>query len=332
MCGIVGLCLRNGGINEDEIGVLRDSMEHRGPDDAGFWMDPQRRIGLAHRRLSVIDLSTAGHQPMQNEDGSIILVFNGEIYNFRELREQLKEKGHVFRSTSDSEVIIRSYEEWGDRGIGKLNGMFAFAILDRRCRRLVLARDRFGEKPLYYYREGDTLLFASELKAIEAYPSFPRRVRHDLLSRYFTFGNIPSPDSIYQSVFKLPPAHYMVVDTESFECSIESYWQGMETALGGATSTDDFETIVSRTERDLSDSINMRLVADVPVGAFLSGGVDSSLVVSIASRLKADLKTFSIGFKDAEHDEAPYARAIADHLGCDHFEHYISEGLCCTNQ
>ena len=319
MCGIVGLCLRNGGIDEGEICVLRDSMEHRGPDDAGFWVDPQGRIGLAHRRLSIIDLSAAGHQPMLNQDESVVLIFNGEIYNFQDLKKELQERGHTFRSLSDSEIIIRTYEEWGEEGISGLDGMFAFALLDRPSRRLVLARDRFGEKPLYYYTEGDTFLFASELKAIEAYPSFPRRVQHDLLSLYFTFGNIPSPNSIYQHVFKLPAAHYMVVDTESLEFSVAPYWQGMETALDGDTSREDIETVVSRVERDLGESIKRRLIADVPVGAFLSGGVDSSLVVSMASRFKANLKTFSIGFEDAEHDEAPYARAIANRLGCEHF-------------
>jgi asparagine synthase (glutamine-hydrolysing) len=323
MCGIVGVVKANGGVDVDVLTDFKDVLTHRGPDDSGIWIDEQHRIGLGHRRLSIIDLSVAGRQPMANADESIVIVFNGEIYNFLELRRTLQEKGCVFCSNSDTEVIIHAYEQWGTDAFSKLNGMFSFALLDQNRRRLIIARDRFGEKPLYYYNEGQTFLFASELKALEAYPGFSSSVAHDQLSLFFLFGYMPTPRSIYDNVYKLSPAHFLVLDTESLQCEVRPYWRGMEETLCAPACGDDRETAVSRVEKELLSSIEMRLIADVPVGAFLSGGVDSSLIVSMAAQMVSKLKTFSVGFDSQKENEAPYAKEIARYLGCDHHELYV---------
>jgi len=323
MCGIVGAIEADGGIDAGVLSDFRDVLTHRGPDDAGLWLDDCRRIGLGHRRLSIIDLSDGGRQPMTNADESVVLIFNGEIYNFRALCSDLQEKGYIFRSSSDTEVIIHAYEEWGIDFLSKLNGMFSFALFDVLRRRLIIARDRFGEKPLYYYSEGRTFLFASELKALEAYPGFPGRIAYEQLSLFSLFGYVSTPSSIYENVYKLPPAHFLELDTESLEFVVRPYWQGMEETLSVPVCKDDRATAVERMEGELLRSIEMRMVSDVPIGAFLSGGVDSSLIVSMASRMTANFKTFSIGFESKKENEAPFAKQIARYLECDHHELYV---------
>jgi asparagine synthase (glutamine-hydrolysing) len=323
MCGIVGILRNSRAIEESELTVMRERLVHRGPDDAGLWIHPEGRVGLAHRRLSIIDLSEAGHQPMQSRDGNLVLVYNGEIYNFQELRTELEEKGYCFDSRTDTEVILHAYQEWGVEAIRRFNGMFAFALYDRRTEQLLLARDRFGEKPLYYCQRDGCFLFASELKALTAHLNFVPTLVPEVLPLYLIFGYIPYPHTIFEHTAKLPPAHYMLVDIPSQECRLESYWEPL-TLLGVGDRGEGIEQVVDRLDELLREAVRRRLVADVPVGAFLSGGVDSSLIVSIMADMKSDLKTFSIGFWDEEYDEAPYAKEIARHLGCDHYEHYIT--------
>ena len=320
MCGIAGVVKTMDRIDQDELVRMRDALEHRGPDDQGIWMGEDGLVGLAHRRLSIIDLSEAGHQPMVNDDGTLVLVFNGEIYNFQELRQDLEGRGHVFRSQTDSEVILHAYEEWGTAAVAKLNGMFAFSLYDRTRRQIVLARDRFGEKPLYYALDGGGFYFASELKALRACGSLSVTVDRDRLHPYLVFGYIPYPHTIFESVLKLPPASMAVVDIDSLQCAVTSYWQLQGDNGAGP---EDLEEAVTHLDGLFAEAVGMRLVADVPVGAFLSGGIDSSLVISAMTRHAAKVKTFAIGFWDDEYDEAPYAKVIAEHLGCEHREYYV---------
>ena len=320
MCGIAGMVRTNGRVEQDELVRMRDSLEHRGPDDQGVWIGEEGRVGLAHRRLSIIDLSAAGRQPMSSDDGVLTLVFNGEIYNFRELRRTLEEQGHAFRSQTDSEVILHAYEQWGTGAVEKLNGMFAFALYDHERRRVLLARDRFGEKPLYYAVDGGGFYFASELKALRACSGLSLNIDRDRLYPYLVFGYTPYPHTIFEKVLKLPPATMAVVNVDSLECTVTGYW---DLQAGGGEDTRNFEEAVDRMDELFSEAVGMRLIADVPVGAFLSGGVDSSLIVSAMTRHQAKVKTFAIGFWDDEYDEAPYAKAIASHLGCEHREYYV---------
>ena len=319
MCGIVGVVDARGPIDIDALHRARDALTHRGPDDAGVWTDDERGVGLAHRRLSIIDLSPKGRQPMANADGSLVLVFNGEIYNFQALRGELQALGHSFFSTSDTEVILRAYEEWALDAIPRLNGMFALALYDRRRSQLVLARDRFGEKPMYYTDTGTSFAFASEIKALAALPGIALRMDPDLLRPYLVFGHMPYPDTAFRGIGKLPPAHVLVLELASWQTRSYYYWD-MAEAPPQETGAD----AVDRLDALVTESVRLRLVADVPVGAFLSGGVDSSLIAGVMSRLQAQVTTFSIGFAEGGYDEAPHARAVADHLGCDHYEHYVT--------
>jgi len=320
MCGIAGLHVLDGEIDRDELLSMRDRQTHRGPDDAGLWIGRRGKLGLAHRRLSIIDLSDAGHQPMISEDGMRVLAFNGEIYNFRQLREELRAEGHQFSSSSDTEVVLRSYEAWGIAALERFNGMFAFALYDERSEKLFIARDRFGEKPLYYSRRNGRFLFASELKALSVAAGFSSCLAQQQLHLYLTFGYIPYPHTIFEDIFKLPPAHVLCVDMHSQDIEVRPYWDLAKTRAHSLPSGQ----VVDELEQGLATAVRERLVADVPVGAFLSGGIDSSLVVSMIAREKTLLKTFSVGFKEGPYDEAPHARRIAEYLGCEHYEHYVS--------
>ena len=323
MCGIVGVCARKGGIEEGDLARMRDTLSHRGPDDKGLWIDNDRRVGLAHRRLSIIDLSVAGHQPMISDSGGSVLSYNGEIYNFVELREELEEKGCRFKSRSDTEVILHAYGLWGIDAIRKLNGMFAFALYDQKKKQIIFARDRFGEKPLYYYVNRDLLIFASELKAIKSHPRFSASIASDLVLPYVVWGNFPCPGTVFEHTKKLPPAHYLIYDIETHDCNTVRYWQPAEYV--GSCPRVSLSEAVERLDPLLTDAVAKRLVADVPVGAFLSGGIDSSLIVAVISRLVDNLKTFTIGFAEAEFNEAPFAKKIAEHLGTEHYEYYVSQ-------
>jgi asparagine synthase (glutamine-hydrolysing) len=290
-------------------------MVHRGPDDQGVFMHPLGQIGM--RRLAIIDLST-GHQPIHNEDRSIWIVFNGEIYNFRELRTELQQLGHTFYTDSDTECIVHAYEAFGDDCFKRLRGMFAIAILDLRRQRLVLARDRLGKKPLYHTTLADgTLAFASELKCLMPVPGFRAQARPSptAIRDFFALGYIPAPQTIYEGVHKLPPAHVLVA--EGGRTTMHRYWE----PVFDPKWTDDEPTLKARLAHELEDAVRARLVSDVPFGAFLSGGIDSSVVATLMARnMSQPVKTFSIGFREDAFNELPAARAVAQHIGADHHE------------
>jgi asparagine synthase (glutamine-hydrolysing) len=314
MCGIAGILSRDERpVTSDELSSMCAAMVHRGPDDEGAYLGPG--VGLAMRRLSIIDLAT-GHQPVSNEDGSVWVVLNGEIYNYRELRRDLEHRGHRFSTATDTEVIVHLYEDCGARCVEKLRGMFAFAVWDEGRRELLLARDRLGIKPLYYGEVGGRLVFASELKSILALDEVPRRLDWGAVSHLFAFQTTPRDQSIVHGIQKLEPAHVLVASPEGRPC-LRRYWDVT------------FEPDWTRTEADfveelrelLEESVRLHLVSDVPLGAFLSGGVDSSAVVGLMSRLTTEpVKTFSIGFDDADYDELDHARLVARTFGTDHKE------------
>ncbi|MBI4847203.1 MAG: asparagine synthase (glutamine-hydrolyzing) [Nitrospirae bacterium] len=318
MCGILGI-FDNKRLNEGLLIQMRDTLVHRGPDDSGIWISLDKRIGLAHRRLSIIDLSEAGRQPMSDDEGRIWLTFNGEVYNFAEIREGLIDKGYKFKSHTDTEVIINAYKEWGTECLNKFNGMFAFGIYDDKKKIFFLARDRTGKKPLYYLSDGtgSRFYFASEIKAILE----DRRVSKELdlksLNCFFTYGYIPGEGSIFKGIMKLPPANALVYSIDTGQIKIWSYWDPPNLSDNSASEAELLEEL----EVLLQDSVKMRMVSDVPLGAFLSGGVDSSLIVAMMSRV-ADkpVKTFSIGFEDNAFNELPYARIVANHFGTEHHE------------
>jgi asparagine synthase (glutamine-hydrolysing) len=317
MCGIVGVAgeVR---IGRDTLTAMRDAMHHRGPDDEGVWWSEDGRVGLGHRRLAIIDLSTAGRQPMTDAGGTLQIVFNGEIYNYLELRRELEALGHQFFTQSDTEVILQAYLEWDTECLPRLNGMFAFALFDIRKQRLLLARDPAGEKPLFYRTEGGALTFASELKALLADPTCPREMEPSALDAYLAFGYVPGGGCILRGVEKLPQGHALVFDVRSGAKRMWAYWTLPVSAPSGATD----EELLEELDSLLADSVRLRLIADVPVGVMLSGGVDSSLVAAMASRVSSRrIKTFNISFPGhGSFDEAPYARAVARHFDTEHVE------------
>lgn len=314
-------------------------LAHRGPDDEGMvfirgdkYLEVKNHneipghendfeIGLGHRRLSIIDLSETGHQPMCNEDASVWIVFNGEIYNFQEIKERLEKKGHLFKSKSDTEVILHSYEEWGVECLSHFCGMFAFAIWDSRLQQLFMARDRLGEKPLVYFRQNGHFAFASEIKALLQVPDVERKVNDTAIHHYLTYQYVPSPDTIFEGMQKLPPAHYLLYDRDG-NLKIERYWK---LHFNSTHQTyPDLQELNDRIRTELEESVRLRLISDVPLGAFLSGGVDSSLIVGIMARLsEKPVKTFSIGFEEKEFDELSYARIVADHFSTEHHEFIV---------
>ncbi len=312
MCGICGILSLDG--TRPDVTLVRqmaDSIRHRGPDGDGFYSDAA--IALGHRRLSIIDLAT-GDQPIFNEDDSIAIVFNGEIYNYRELREDLVGKGHTFRTTGDTEVIVHLYEEQGIDCVRELNGMFAFAIWDAPRQQLFLARDPLGEKPLYYANTGRQFLFASELKALLRVGQLPREIEPAALDDYLAYGYVPAPRTIFGSMSKLPAAHRLVIRGGGIDLS--RYWYPWsDTRLD--VSEDDAAREVMRL---LADAVHLRLRSDVPVGAFLSGGVDSSLIVALAAQQNSGLQTFSVRINELGFDESPYARLVAERCHTDHHE------------
>jgi len=319
MCGIIGTTSSHAVADREWLCAGRDSLRHRGPDDGGEWWSTDGRVGLGHRRLAIIDLSAAGHQPMQ--DGELCIVFNGEIYNFAELRQELVAKGHAFRSRSDTEVILVAYREWGTDCLSRLNGMFAFALYDGRQRRLFMARDRVGEKPLFYALANGTLRFASELKALMADPTMPRRIDLEALDCYLAMGFVPGERCMLQGVKKLPPAHALVFNLENGQSRLWRYWQLPELDASAAAGLADEVELLDELEALLEDAVRRQLVADVPVGVLLSGGVDSSLVTAMAVRATPRVKTFTIRFPGyGSYDETEHARLIARHFGTEHME------------
>jgi asparagine synthase (glutamine-hydrolysing) len=299
-------------------------LAHRGPDDAGLFFDNDHGIGLGHRRLSIIDLTPAGHQPMTCDDGNAVIVYNGEIYNFSDIKKELIGFGHQFRGTSDTEVILHAYLEWGTACLERFAGMFALALWDRSRHRLFLARDRMGIKPLYYYYRNGTLLFASELKALMAFKVFPRTIDDAALSLYLHYQYVPAPRTIFQDTYKLLPGNYLVFQEGA--SVLHAYWRAPDYDPAVEISYDE-SAYADELDRLLTRAVSDQLVSDVPVGALLSGGIDSSLVAALMQKSSnRAIRTFSIGFSDKQFNEAPWAARIAAHLGTQHTEMYVEPG------
>ena len=310
---------------------MTDTIKHRGPDDEGWWLDNQTGIALGHRRLSIIDLSPTGHQPMVSENGRFVIAYNGEIYNYRELRRELTrlDSPPSFRGTSDTEVMLAAFECWGIvSSLKRFIGMFAFALWDRKDRLLYLARDRLGEKPLYYGWAGDHFIFGSELKSLQKHPRWQGRLNRDAVALLMRYAYIPAPFSIYQDVYKLPPATLLKLSADRLrDPQFTEYWSLRETSE--LNINDPFvgseSEAIDELERHLKKAVKRQMIADVPLGAFLSGGIDSSTIVALMQAESVQpVKTFSIGFHEGEYDEAPYAKAVADHLGTEHVELYVT--------
>lgn len=309
---------------------MAGTLQHRGPDDAGAWIDPQAGIALGHQRLSIIDLSAEGHQPMASVSGRYVIAFNGEIYNFQDLRKDLHDQVPTWRGHSDTEVMLAAFEHWGvEKSLQRFNGMFAFALWDRDERLLHLARDRLGEKPLYYGWMGQTLLFGSELKALRAHPDWRGEVDRNALAAYLRHSYVPAPHSIYRGISKLPPGTYLTVSTDQRASmpAPSTYWSMQRAAEAGVSSPLQLgeEAAIDELERLLLDAVKLRMVADVPVGVFLSGGVDSSTVVALMqAQSQKPVKSFSIGFNEEGYNEAQFAKQVARHLHTDHTELYVT--------
>jgi asparagine synthase (glutamine-hydrolysing) len=329
MCGITGLVYhdRYRAVSQGELQRMCDALVHRGPDDEGFFRAGP--VGLGVRRLSIIDLVT-GHQPITNEDGRIWVVLNGEIYNYLELRKDLEQKGHRFSTQTDTEAIVHAYEEYGEDCVNRFNGMFAFAIWDGHQERLLLARDRLGVKPLYYFVNERCLLFGSEPKALLQYPEMPKAINLEALDSYLTFEYIPAPLSIFQGVRKVLPGHLLVL--QHGKVRGRRYWELTDARVH------EREDELSHAFYDLlQDAVRLRLISDVPLGAFLSGGLDSSTIVCLMSEIMdRPVKTFSIGFDDPSYNELSYARAVAQYFGTEHYEatlhpdvvHLVTDLVC----
>jgi asparagine synthase (glutamine-hydrolysing) len=317
MCGIVGICGSESIEDEAMFLSMRNTLLHRGPDDAGFWTSSNRTVMLGHTRLAIIDLTPAGHQPMSDTNQCFTIVFNGEIYNYIELRDELLLLGHHFRTQSDTEVILEAYRRWGEHCVEHFNGMFAFVIYDTKQDILFAARDRTGEKPFFYGFDGHTLIFASELKALMQYPTQKRVLDLEAMNFYLTYGYIPWDRCILQGIQKLPQGHTLLFKRQSNSISIRRYWSLPEPDI---IEQCDVQNLIFEYKTLLTDAVRRQLVADVPVGILLSGGVDSSLITAIASHVSVKpVKTFTISFPEhAGYNEDAYAQIVADHFGTEH--------------
>ena len=332
MCGISGYLTLPRSRSSDqmttEVTRMTDAIVLRGPDDSGAWVDADCGIALGHRRLSILDLSPLGHQPMSSADGRYVIVFNGEIYNFQQLRAELEPHGHTWRGHSDTEVMLAAFLQWGVvEATRRFNGMFAFALWDKQEHALHLGRDRMGEKPLYYGWLGDTFIFASELKAIRQFPGFDAAINRDALCSQLRFNYIPDPQCIYQGFHKLPPASLLSLQTAQDKPEPKLYWSLREVIEHGVdhpfTGTE--KEAIDTFEALLKESVAMRMISDVPLGAFLSGGVDSSLIVALMqAQSSRPVRTFTIGFDVPEYNEAQFAKEVANHLRTDHTEMYVT--------
>lgn len=322
MCGIVGFCDCNNKADRGVLISMRDALTHRGPDDKGEYIDEKNNIGLAHARLSILDVSSLGRQPMSNDKGTVWVTYNGELYNFKEIRQELIQQGYSFKSNSDTEVLIKAYEQWGIDCIHKFIGMFAIALWDSREKKLFLIRDRAGVKPLYYYHNNGLLLFASELKALHEHPKFPKEIDYRVLPTYLKYGFISNPRTIFKDTNCVRPGHYVCFEDHTI--NEVKYWDILDHYLKDKLTHSEYE-ITEQLEEMLIDSFKYRMVSDVPVGVFLSGGVDSSIVTALLQKnMSSKLKTFSIGFYEDKYNEACHAKRIADYLGTDHTEYYVS--------
>lgn len=337
MCGIAGTL--GGSLSPNDFGKILEqagnTIAHRGPDDMGIWFDKETAIGFVHRRLSIIDLSPAGHQPMLSVTGRFVIIFNGEIYNHLDLRNELEKSGNAprWRGHSDTESLLAAFECWDiEVTLKKTVGMFAIALWDKKERKLFLMRDRMGEKPMYYGYFDDRLLFGSELKALRQLPGFKSEINRDVLSLLFRHNYIPAPYSIYTNVFKLMPGSFIEFSSETLRLrqrpEPKIYWSATEIALDAVKNPIKFSSdneAINALESKLIQSISGQMMSDVPLGAFLSGGIDSSTIVALMQRQSSSaIKTFSIGFKEEDYDEAVFAREVAKHLGTSHTELYVS--------
>jgi asparagine synthase (glutamine-hydrolysing) len=317
MCGILAILNFDpeNQVDEPLLRQMTDTMAHRGPDDAGYWVNGP--VGLGNRRLAIIDLSPSGHQPMNNENGTLWITYNGEIYNFKELRRELEMKGHSFQSHTDTEVVLYAYEEWGTDCLSRFNGMWAFALWDNRRRCLFVARDRLGIKPLVYYHDPKRFICASEIKGIITDRTVPKEIEPESLHHYLSLMNIPAPFTIYKGIRKLRPGHYLLIQDGRIEDRV--YWDlpmGEEVSEGRRIILENLETC-------LQDSVKRRMISDVPLGVFLSGGVDSSLISALAAKVmsKEPLRTFTVSFQGmGNYDESVWARQVANHIDSDHHE------------
>ncbi len=333
MCGIAGFWNTKPGSASELKAIacqMAERLVHRGPDDAGVWMDPAVGLALSFRRLAIFDVSPSGHQPMVSRSGRYVIVFNGEVYNFHELRKELESHGHVFRSQSDTEVILAAVTQWGlEPAVARFVGMFAFALWDRQHRNLHLVRDRLGIKPLYYGWTAATFFFASEPRALRAYPGWTPEINRDALALHMRYSYIPQPHSIYRGIYKLPPGCIWTIHSGGPRGSgtPRPYWSAKEVAEGGAQSPlrCSHPELIERLDHLLRDAVRLRMRADVPLGAFLSGGVDSSTVAALMQAQSGrPIKTYTIGFHENEYDEARYASLVARHLGTTHTEFYVT--------
>ncbi len=334
MCGITGFLTSPSDGAELQVRVTRmaDELVHRGPDDSGVWVDAETGIALGFRRLAILDLSPAGHQPMVSACGRYVIVFNGEVYNFCDLRRELEPKGHRFRGHSDTEVMLVAISEWGIKeAVRKFVGMFAFALWDRQERALHLVRDRLGIKPLYYGWASKTFLFGSELKALRVHPDFVPEINRNALALHMRYQYVPAPYSIYRGIYKLPPGCILTIKgccpASPAQSTPSPYWIAEEIAERSAANP--FEgserEAIEHLDRLLRESVRLRMIADVPLGAFLSGGIDSSTVVALMqAQSSRPVKTFTIGFHEDNYNEAVHAKAVAAHLGTEHTELYVT--------
>lgn len=339
MCGFTGFLTKNASLSKSEMqniaGRMLEKINHRGPDAGDVWQDPDAACVLGHRRLSIIDLSIEGAQPMASESGRYIISYNGEVYNFPDIRKECEDKGVTFRGRSDTEIMLAAIELWGlNQALQKFNGMFAFALWDRKERELHLARDRMGKKPLYIGWAGNVLVFGSELKALAAHPDFTKEIDRDALAVYLNYACMQAPHSIYKNIWQLPPAHRFSVRLDALSPGqdlkeqFKPYWSHLEvlnqSRLNIREGIDD-ETAINEFEEVLSKCVGDRMMSDVPLGAFLSGGIDSSSVVALMQKQSTrPVKTYSIGFNEAGFDEAVYAKKVAEHLGTEHHELYLN--------
>ncbi len=335
MCGLTGFWDYKERLDaplEAVASAMSEPICHRGPDDEGHWVAPEARLAFGFRRLAILELSPLGHQPMHSPDGRYTLTFNGEIYNFQSLRQTLEGKGHQFEGRSDTEVMLGAFAEWGvEESVRRFRGMFAFAVWDAAERALSLARDRMGEKPMYYGVHEDVFLFGSELKSLRRHPAFDADVDRDALGLFLRHGYVPGPHSIYQGIRKLRPGTLLRLSEEDARRAAVPeptlYWSLREVAQSGqqAPFEGDDEAAIDGTERRIREAVGRQMVADVPLGAFLSGGIDSSTIVALMqAESDRSVKTFTIGFHDPDYNEAGHAKAIAEHLGTDHTELYLS--------
>jgi asparagine synthase (glutamine-hydrolysing) len=323
MCGIAGFVDFKRESNLELLKAMSDAVVHRGPDDSGYELQSsnQATVGLGFRRLSIIDLSPMGHQPMKFDDAGLTIIFNGEIYNYQEIRKELEQCGYSFKSHSDTEVILKSYDKWGTKCVDRFIGMFAIAIHDGKNEKVVIFRDRVGVKPVFYYQGNNLVLFGSELKSFHQHPGFSKKINYNALSLYLQRGYISAPHTIFQNTFKLLPGHFLEIDLKTKKTSISKYWDVID-CYNQPKLNISYQEAKEETERLMLSAFQYRMIADVPVGVFLSGGYDSTAVTALLQKNSAQkIKTFTIGFEDPKFNEAHHAKSVADYLGTEHHEH-----------